>query len=111
MEIFEALILIVSAFIATEFIVAYHVKTRGGWRDTPMGKHLMVFMAAIAVVLDVTAIEDFVEDVVGFTTMPEWWEWFETSVFISIPCVLLWRRIILARVHEANHVRSDNVDE
>ena len=31
------------------FITAYHFKTRGAWRYYPMGRHLMGFIAALAV--------------------------------------------------------------
>lgn len=35
---------------ALVFVVAYGWKTRGGWRDSLMGKHVMAFMAAILTV-------------------------------------------------------------
>jgi len=87
-------LVILTSLIAIELTIAYHRQTRGTWRDTVMGKHLMTFMAAIAAVVATWAIAVVIR-ILGHET-PGWFEWLRLAVFSSIPAVLLWRRILLA---------------
>lgn len=83
---------------ALEFIVAYHMKTTGHWRDSAMGWHVMSFMAAIASVLLLASIRFIVVELLD-RSLPLWFEWLRLATFASVPVVLAWRRLLLARVH------------
>lgn len=89
-----SVLIVVAALQAVEWLVAYHRTTGGAWRRTQMGRHLMAFMASIAAVLAVwsTAV---VLDALGFD-LPTWFDVLRLAVFVSIPIVLAWRRVLLA---------------
>ena len=40
---------------AVTFPVMYHFATGGAWRGSPMGRHLMAFMAGLAVIMGMVA--------------------------------------------------------
>lgn len=91
MELLETIILGVAAFSATGFVVSYQWKTRGHWKNSHVGVHMMVFMLSLAAILDIVFIEDLVEDIFMVGSMPWWWEALETGVFATIPIVIIWR--------------------
>lgn len=88
--------LVLAAALATEWVIAYHRKTGGRWRSGPMGRHLMAFMASIAAVLTLGAVHEIVVVILGYND-PTWFRVLRTAALGSIPAVILWRRILLAR--------------
>lgn len=104
MELAENIIIFASAIIAVEWVFAYHWKSRGDWRVTNMGRHLMVFMASLAAILSMIAVETLIEDVLS-GGMPGWWEWLELVVITSLPFVLAWRRVVL---YQAQRTRKNH---
>lgn len=95
----------VLAVIATaqtlEWLVAYHRQTRGAWRDSEMGRHLMIFMAALASVFALATVRFITVDLLGHE-LPLWFEWLRLVDFLSIPIVLAWRRLLLARAQDSS---------
>lgn len=91
-------LLILGAVLAVEWVVAYHHKTGGRWRSGPMGRHLMAFMASIASMLVLGAAHEVVVDILDHKE-PLWFLILRTIALASIPAMVLWRRIILYRVH------------
>lgn len=87
-------LVVVATLQALEWVVAYHRQTRGAWRKREMGRHLMAFMAAIAIVLAFATTSRFLH-ALGYMN-PVWFDWLRVAVFVSIPAVLLWRRLLLA---------------
>lgn len=81
-------LLIVSALLATAFIVLYHWSAV--WWKNADGRHVMAFMAALAAVLDLGVVRI----VIG---TQEWFEWLRLGVFVGIPLVLAQRLLILVR--------------
>lgn len=60
-------VLLIAAFVAFAiFPIAYQVKTRGGWRTHPMGRHLMGFMLAFAVILTFAVAN------LAWAPLPDW---------------------------------------
>ncbi len=76
-----ALMFIAAAALIT-FPPLYHFRTRGRWRRSPMGVHLMSFMGALGMVM-VFAIANVVAG-----PLPEWVRPF---VWLSIAAVSWWR--------------------
>ncbi|HLR94280.1 MAG TPA: hypothetical protein VK053_07135 [Jiangellaceae bacterium] len=84
-----------TTILALSFLVTYHVKTRGDWRWSHMGRHLFIFTACIALVagLWTTVFVAAVADV----DLPRWFDWLRLAAFASIPAVLFWRLRLLVR--------------
>ena len=95
-----------SAAIDTTAAAAYAVKARGGahgaWWKSPVGLHLMVFMAAFAVVLDLNSAFLLIMHQVlvraAPTWRPDWFAWLRVMSFCAlIPFVLGWRLLLILR--------------
>ena len=98
--------LILCAVIDTTAVISYAVKARGGegrgaWWTSPVGWHLMIFMAAFAVVLGMTAIGLIATGnvlVSAAPLRPDWFAWVRVSSFcLLIPPVLAWRLWLILR--------------
>lgn len=98
--------LLASAAIDTAAVIAYAVKARGGtghgaWWASPVGWHLMVFMAAFAVVLDLLAAFLIATGAVLVAVAPPrpgWWAWARVMSFdLLVPPVLAWRLVLILR--------------
>ena len=87
-------LLIISMALAVACVVAYHIKTRGAWNASEVGRHLMVFMFSMAAVLIVSVIRVII--VSGFDSdEPSWFFDVRILIFASIPAVLAWRLYII----------------
>ncbi|HEY3652317.1 MAG TPA: hypothetical protein VGL33_30415 [Streptosporangiaceae bacterium] len=97
--------LIACAAIDTTAAVSYAVRARGGthgaWWRTPVGLHLMCFMAAFAVVLDLNSAYLITSGQVlarAAPVRPDWFAWLRVTSFCTlIPAVLAWRLILILR--------------
>lgn len=87
--------------IDTTAAIAYAVTARGHWHRTPVGWHLMVFMIAFAVVLDMTGVYLLATGNVLVTVAPlkaDWFAWMRVASFcLLIPPVLAWRLWLILR--------------
>lgn len=97
--------LIACAAIDTTAVIAYAVKARGGthgkWWASPVGLHLMCFIAAFAVVLDMSAVYLLTSGqllAAAASPRPDWFAWLRTASFdLLIPPVLAWRLWLILR--------------
>ena len=97
--------LIVCAAIDTTAAVSYAVRARGGvhgkWWTTVVGRHLMAFMAAFAIVLDMSAVYLLTSGQVLVHAAPvrtDWFMWMRIVSFDTlIPFVLGWRLLLILR--------------
>ena len=97
--------LIACAAIDTAAVISYAAKARGGkhgkWWASPVGIHLMCFIAAFAVVLDMSAVYLFTSGQVlprVPVPRPDWFAWLRVSAFdLLIPPVLAWRLWLILR--------------
>jgi len=89
-------LLVISALIATAFVTVYHLSAL--WWRSPDGRHVMAFMAALALVLDLAVLRLFVGH-------PEWFETVRTFTFVVIPIVLGWRFSILLKAQFGSRTR------
>ena len=95
--------LIASAVLTTAAVVAYAVRGSGSrtlpWWRSPFGLHIMLFMAAFAIVLDEAAIYLITTHQVIVHHAPFMADWFAylrvLSYVILIPAVLAWRLYII----------------
>ena len=88
-------LLTLAAVLGAACVAAYQATTRGAWRTTETGRHLMAFMLSEAVVLGLGAVAIAVAHLGG--TTPEWFLTLRVAVFTSVPLVFVWRlRLILA---------------
>lgn len=76
-------ILMLSGIIA--FIVLY--VSRANWKATPVGRHLLYFMVALAAVLVIRFFRSFWPEVV-------WLMWVQVATFASLVAVV-WQRVFL----------------
>lgn len=93
-----------------EFIIAYHVMTKGAWRKNYTGIHNMVFMGSLFVVLlpgAIAIIIRYTHDI-PFTpsVFPLWFDIIRVIIYLSLPAVILWRRYILHVVQKEEKERS-----
>ena len=96
---------VLCAVIDTTAVISYAIRARGGthgaWWRTPVGLHLMCFMIAFAVVLDLTAVYLIVSGNVLVTVpllRPDWFAWLRVTAFcLLIPPVLAWRLYLILR--------------
>jgi hypothetical protein len=97
--------LIICAAIDTTATLAYGWKARGGehgaWWRSPVGLHLMAFMAAFAVVLDMNSVYLLTSHQVLLPVAPfrpDWFAWVRGLAFLLlIPPVLAWRLALILR--------------
>jgi hypothetical protein len=93
------------AAIDTAAVISYAIRARGGthgaWWRTPVGLHLMVFIAAFAIVLDQAALFLLATDQVLVSAAPirpDWSTWLRVASFcLLIPPVLAWRLYLILR--------------
>lgn len=81
-------LLVLSALLATAFVIVYHFSAV--WWESHDGRHVMAFMGALALVIDLAVLRL----IVG---RPEWFEIVRTLTFTAIPIVLAWRLAILIK--------------
>lgn len=67
------------------------VHARTPWRDSPMGRHLMVYMTVLGVVLGLSAIDVFVHP------DPWWFVAVQLVSFVGVPIVMTWRLLLQLR--------------
>ena len=96
-----------SAVLAVACPVAFQWTTRGAWRDTAIGWHLMSFMLAIAAVLVQAAIRLVCDDFLGVGD-PVWFQRLRVAVFVSIPIVLAWRLVEILRPYRTPSERRED---
>jgi hypothetical protein len=77
------------------FVIAYAWSTRGRWRTTIMGKHIMIFMV---VILTVTSLA--VMSIIFGTVWPHR-DLIRTLAWGSIATVIWWRVLLLFRAQSA----------
>jgi hypothetical protein len=82
-----------------EWMIAYHRLTKGKWRESALGRHLMQFTGAFALVLFLIVLRLILRDIfnIGDT---EVFRIFRTAVFIVIPVVFLRHRIMLNKAQK-----------
>jgi hypothetical protein len=84
-----------AALVALTFVVAYHVLTRGHWRDGEHGTHLMVFSFAVAVILGYAFVS-----LLG--VVPRWFLPYSSAlIYSTMGFLMLWRLTILIRDQKA----------
>ena len=66
------------------------VHARVDWRATPLGKHLMYYMAAMAATLDLGVIRFLFGD-------SGWFQILRTAVFVAVPVMMTQRLVIQLR--------------
>lgn len=81
--------IVVAALLANACVLAYHLLA--DWRRERLGPHLMAFMVAIAMVLDLSAVGQF-----AFRGSL-WFAVLRLVTFTAIPIVIGWRLAIIIR--------------
>jgi hypothetical protein len=94
--LFGSILAVVTTLMSLEWNIAYHRQTKGAWRRSGMGRHMMAFAAALSAVFLLASARFITVDVLGHTD-PGWFQWLRLVVFTSIPIVIGWRRVLLAR--------------
>lgn len=97
-------LLALTAAINTACVVAYGWTTRGGWRDSEMGRHLMCFMCSEAAILDLSVVR-MVAGGAGWPD-PVWFRVLRLVVFVTLPVVMGWRLAIIVRAYRGLLERS-----
>jgi ABC-type molybdate transport system permease subunit len=87
----------VTVVFGVSFAYLYHTRTKGGWHDSEMGRHLMAFVLAPTVVL-----------ALGLIPIHQiWWMFIQLAAFTTVPLVYLQRiRIFLKVQHEEDQYDS-----
>jgi hypothetical protein len=98
--VFEALV-VASTLIGAFWCVAYHVVSRGDWRRTEVGRHLMTFMITLSAVTATTSVRIVVVDWLGYAE-PVWFHLVRLLVFAGVPVIYLWRWRLLFRPERAD---------
>jgi hypothetical protein len=91
-----SLFVMLSAFMATGFIIDYHRFSHGGWRRDPFGRHLMAYVSVDAVVL----ILGTIRFLGGASLDTGWFAWMRIIVFLGVPWTIGWRWLILRRLYK-----------
>lgn len=78
-------LLVWAAVALVAFPFAYHLTTRGHWRDTAMGWHLMAYNAVMALVVSFAILNFAVH-------LPDW---FRPLTWLMVGAVAWWRLILL----------------
>lgn len=90
-----SVLMVISLALAVACVIAYSTKTRGAWKLTEVGRHLMAFMIAVAAVLAVAVLRIVLVDILGFADVILF-QVVRVAIFAGIPAVLAWRlRIII----------------
>lgn len=98
--------LLACAAIDTAAVISYAVRARGNghgaWWRSPVGWHLMCFMAAFAIVLDLSSVYLITTGQVLVRVAPplrpDWFAWLRVLSFdLLIPPVLAWRLWLILR--------------
>lgn len=100
-EAVSNVLLIVSAVLNLEMIYRYHRLTRGAWRDTQMGRHVMVYMASTALVLSLASARLVVVEWFDQSD-PAWFQVARLATYVTIPAIFVWRRHLIVVAHREN---------
>lgn len=99
--------LLACAAIDTTAVISYAVRAHGEhgrWWRSPFGLHLMCFMIAFAVTLDLSSVYLITSGQVLLhvaPVRPDWFAWLRVIAFVTlIPPVLAWRLWIILRPPE-----------
>lgn len=76
------------------FIVLYHVLTRGDWRTTTVGRHVMALVAVDAAIFTMLTLAHLWP----WLAAQAWYQWLYVCVVAGIAVVTVWRAVILWRV-------------
>lgn len=90
-------ILSVSTLVAVLCPPLYLIVSKGTWRHSEVGRHLMAFMVGEALVLTLTWIAMVT---VSFWELPDpaWFQWLRLGAFVvGVLGVLAWRLLLLIR--------------
>ena len=90
-------LLALSAVALIAFPFCYHLTTRGHWRDTIMGWHLMSFMAVLGLVMTF-ALLNLAIDLPG---------WVRPLTWLLVGAVAWWRLILLFVVQLRDEPHDD----
>jgi hypothetical protein len=91
---------VAAAVAAAGFVVLF--AARSNWRSTAMGRHLMGFMAVVALVLTLTVVARVSgqrPDVAAcrrVVPLPGW-PWIRVAMWFAIDVILWWRLVLLVR--------------
>jgi len=96
-------LIVLSAFLATGFIVDYWRLSRGAWRRDPVGRHLMAYVSVDAIVLILGSIR--FAGGAGLDT--GWFAWIRIIVFLGVPWTIGWRWLILRRLYQRDREDTD----
>lgn len=88
--------IIITALGALVFVVSYAWKTRGAWRDSPVGLNVMAFMSSVLVVSTLA-----VAGVIWGTDWP-YRNVIRTAAWGLIAACIWWRVVILFRIQHRN---------
>lgn len=93
--------LIAVAIGATIFPIYYQIASGGSWRKTPMGRHVMGYTMAAALLADAGALRVFLPDLAGQ-------EWMRT-IAIVLAAIFVWQRdyILFRAQHSREQQRED----
>jgi FlaA1/EpsC-like NDP-sugar epimerase len=95
-------LVIVSAALCWAFVVVYHVMSRGSWRYSLIGRHLMVSDGTVGTVLTLSVIR-----IIGGPSLdPLWFQVLRMLVFAAVPVVVAWRIWLMVRAQRANNERE-----
>lgn len=87
---------VIATFLgALVFVVAYAWSTRGRWRATIMGKHIMIFMVVILTVTTLAVLSIF------FGTAWPHRDLIRTVAWGAVATVIWWRVVLLFRAQHA----------
>jgi uncharacterized membrane protein YedE/YeeE len=86
------------------FVCRFHFLTGGAWRRTPMGRHVMAFMAVIAGILGFTLARQIFGDYPGRL-------YFLAGGFVLFAIVLVQRTVLLEREQHRNPSRPAPSDQ
>lgn len=79
---------------ALVFVVAYHFKTGGAWRDTALGRNVMAMMAAIVALLALAILRTFIP------WLADHLQALRLAAFLVV-AYIVWRRVVLLFRYQA----------
>lgn len=94
-----SVLLVIAGIIGTASVIAH---ARVHWHASAMGRHLMAYMAVVALVLDLGIVRIFFADSFGFALL-------RTVMFAGVPVVMgqrLWLQLRAQRSERAARIRS-----
>lgn len=94
-------VLILLAIGTTAFPIGYHVLTGGTWRRTPMGRHLMGYTTAAALLADAGIVRVFFPDLPGQEVV-------RLGILLVALLFVLQRDYILFRAQHSNEQRRED---